>query len=207
MILFDIETGPRPREDIADLCPAFEAPSNYKDAEKIAAYLAEKREAWFADAALSALTGRVLAIGYLDTTTEQTGTFATSDEAADIEAFWAISSGQDLLGFNSNAFDLPFLIRRSWALGITPPLDLGRGRYLPPRCIDILDSWRCGVREDRASLDKIARYLGLGAKTGHGADFARLWAEDRPAALSYLANDIRLTRAVATRLGLISDHY
>jgi hypothetical protein len=205
MILFDIETGPSPREQIADLCPDFEAPANYRDPDKVAAYIAEKREAWFADAALSALTGRVLAIGYMDLHDRQPAPaiFATGDEPADLEAFWALTAGCEILGFNSNTFDLPFLIRRSWHHRIPIPVDLHRGRYLPSRCIDILDSWRCGVREDRTSLDKIARHLGVGRKTGHGADFARLYAEDRPAALDYLTQDIRLTHAVALALGLI----
>jgi hypothetical protein len=36
---------------------------------------------------------------------------------------------QQLVGFNINAFDLPFLFRRSWALGIAVPFGLRKGRY------------------------------------------------------------------------------
>ena len=207
-LVFDIETGPRSRAELADCVPTFEAPSNWKDPEKIRAHVAGKEAEWFQSAALSALTGRVLAIGTLDAATDELGTFATGDEAADLAAFWRLVApggylDTDLVGFGSNRFDLPFLIRRSWCLGVAVPRDLVSGRWLPSRCIDVLDTWRCGVREDSVSLDRLAHFLGVGRKTGHGADFASLWATDPSAALAYLANDLRLTRRCAVALGLL----
>jgi hypothetical protein len=207
--IFDIETGPRPREQIAELCPVFEAPATYKDPEKIAAAIQAKEAAWYQDAALSAITGRVLAIGYLEATTGFIGIHASGDEATDITAFWRMIAPTgyiqaELVGFNSNSFDLPFLVRRSWALGITPPGELLTGRWLPSQCRDVLDVWRVGDRTERISLDRLARYLGLPGKTGSGADFAGLWAMDPTAALDYLAHDLRLTHAVACKLGLIT---
>jgi hypothetical protein len=71
--IFDIETGPRSRAELAECVPTFEAPSNWKDPEKIRAHVAEKEAEWFQSAALSALTGRVLAIGYLDAVTDEQG--------------------------------------------------------------------------------------------------------------------------------------
>ena len=53
--IFDIETGPRSRAELAECVPTFEAPSNWKDSEKIRAYVAEKEAEWFQSAALSAL--------------------------------------------------------------------------------------------------------------------------------------------------------
>jgi Predicted 3'-5' exonuclease related to the exonuclease domain of PolB len=206
--IFDIETGPRPRDEIAHLCPVFEAPASYKDPEKIAAAIFAKEAAWYADAALSAVTGRVLAIGYLDALTDELGYFATADEAADIAAFWNLIApggylNADLVGFNSNSFDLPFLVRRSWALGVTPPTEFTSGRWLPSGCRDLIDVWRVGNRQEHIGLDQLARYLGLPGKSGSGADFARLWEVDAPAALAYLAQDLTVTRNVARRLGVV----
>lgn len=208
--VFDIETGPRSRAELAECVPTFEAPSNWKDPEKIALCIAQKEAEWFQSAALSALTGRVLAIGYLDANTDELGYFATGDEAADIAAFWRLvaPSGYlvaDLVGFGSNRFDLPFLIRRSWCLGVAVPRELVSGRWLPSHCIDVLETWRCGVREDCVSLDRLAQFLGVGRKNGSGADFASLWATDPSGALAYLANDLRLTRRCAVALGLLSE--
>jgi hypothetical protein len=207
-IVFDIETGPRPRADLAECVPTFEAPSNWKDPEKIATHIALKEAEWFQSAALSALTGRVLAIGYLDATTDELGYFATGDEAADLRAFWRLVAphgylASSLVGFGSNRFDLPFLIRRSWHLGVTVPRDLLSGRWLPSQCLDVLETWRCGVREDFVSLDRLAQFLGCGRKSGSGADFASLWTTDPSGALAYLANDLRLTRRCAAVLGLV----
>jgi len=209
-IVFDIETGPRSRAELSEIAPTFEAPANWKDPEKIRACIAEKEADWFQSAALSAVTGRVLAIGYLDAATEELGFFATGDEAADLAAFWRLVAPAGYLpapivGFNSNRFDLPFLIRRSWRLGVPVPSAFTRGRFLPSECVDILDTWKCGVREDSISLDTLARYLGVGRKTGSGADFAGLWATDPSGALACLANDLRLTRRCAEALCLITS--
>lgn len=209
-LVFDIETGPRSRAELAECVPTFEAPSNWKDPEKIAACIAQKEAEWFQSAALSALTGRVLAIGYLDTANGETGAFASGDEAADIAAFWQRVAPDgyllpDLIGFGSNRFDLPFLIRRSWCLGVAVPRELVSGRWLPSHCIDVLETWRCGVREESVSLDRLGQFLGVGRKTGNGADFASLWETDPSGALAYLANDLRLTRRCAIALGLLTE--
>jgi hypothetical protein len=208
-IVFDIETAPLPRADLAECVPTFEAPSNWKDPEKIRAHVAEKEASWHQSAALSAVTGRVLAIGWLDAYHGDLGFFASGDEAADLATFWALVApsgylSADLVGFNSNRFDLPFLIRRSWRLGVPVPTQFLGGRYLPRECIDIMDTWRCGVREDSIGLDALARFLGVGRKTGDGADFVSLWDMNREAALDYLANDLRLTLRCAHALGLIT---
>jgi hypothetical protein len=206
-IVFDIETGPLPRADIAELMPAFEAPSNWKDPEKIRAYVLTKEAEWYQDAALSAMSGKVLAIGWVGDD-EKFGSFASGDEAADIAAFWDLITDHGaitrlLVGFNSNSFDLPFLVRRSWKHGIRPPVTLLSGRYLSHQCVDLLDAWRCGNREDRVSLDKLARFLGVGGKSGEGAHFAALWSMSREAALAYLENDVRITRRCARALGVL----
>src|SRR5688572_27248958 len=62
-IVFDIETGPAPADELERHLPEIEAPANYKDTAKIEAYKQEQREKFLHRAPLSALTGRVLAIG------------------------------------------------------------------------------------------------------------------------------------------------
>ena len=55
----------------------------------------------------------------------------------------------------------------------------------------------------RGSLDAIAKHLGVGAKNGNGADFAKLWQKDRAKAVEYLRNDVQLTAKVAEVLGVL----
>jgi hypothetical protein len=53
--IFDIETGPRSRAELAACVPHFEAPGNWKDPEKIRAYVTEKEAEWFQSGALDYL--------------------------------------------------------------------------------------------------------------------------------------------------------
>jgi predicted PolB exonuclease-like 3'-5' exonuclease len=212
-LIFDIETGPESEDTLLALEPAFEAPANYKDPEKIAARIEEQRAVWRERAPLDATTGTVLAIGTrlgedpvdIDTADRDGG------EAGLLRRFWAkacpAGAWRPLIGFNSNRFDIPFLVRRSYKLGLRPPPGLTQGRYLNPKFHDLMDIWKCGDFQATISLDRLAKHLGLGAKNGDGANFAHLYHTDRAAALAYLRNDIELTQACALRLGLIQPDY
>lgn len=204
-IFFDIETGPLPLAQVQQFKPEFRAPANYKDLDKIQANLLEQEAKWMADGALSAVTGRVLCVGILDDTC--TTFYEDADEKSILVSVWielqnAIRSGQKVVGFCCKTFDLPFLVRRSWSHKVTVPFDIIEGRYFNPAIVDIAERWSCGGREprDRISLDHLSKFLGTGQKNGDGADFARLWAEDRPKALEYLKNDLLLTKAAYERL-------
>ena len=209
MIIFDIETGPQPTEQIRERMPVFEAPSNYKDPQKIEAVLMQKRLDWIERAALDATIGEVLAIGVLD---NKDGVddirFLTGDEREVISSFLLIvqssgGSGIPLVGWNIFGFDLPFILRRAWILGIALPQWIRVGRSWDRCFVDAMDVWACGNKEDRVSLDCAAGSLGVGRKSGHGAQFAGLWRgsdEERAHALAYLENDLRLTARVAERI-------
>lgn len=210
MIVFDIETGPLPTAELEDRIPKFEAPANYKDESKIAAYITQKRLDWIERAALDATTGKILAIGILDCReagVEKITTLA-GDEADIISAFSSIvmacgGSGWPLIGWNIFGFDLPFILRRSWILRVALPQWIRSGRYWDRCFVDAMDVWACGNREQAVSLDLAAATLGVGRKSGSGAHFASLWNgsdEERAHALEYLENDLRLTKAVAERI-------
>lgn len=205
-LIYDIETGPETDEVLALMEPEFTAPANYKDTAKIAEKIEEQREAWREKAALCATTGRVLAIGMAD----EGGIRILSDEedeAGMLREFWSLARPDGgwryLIGFNSNRFDIPFIVRRSYKLGVPVPKGVTNGRYLNPRFIDIMDAWKVGDYQASISLDRLAKHLGCGSKNGNGADFARLLVEDREAAMAYLENDIRMTLAVARKVGLV----
>jgi len=210
VIVFDIETGPLPTAELEDRIPKFEAPANYKDESKIAAYITQKRLDWIERAALDATTGKILAIGILDCReagVEKINTLA-GDEAEIIAAFSSIvmqcgGSGWPLIGWNIFGFDLPFILRRSWIQRVALPEWIRSGRYWDRCFVDAMDVWACGNREQAVSLDLAAATLGVGRKSGSGAHFASLWNgsdEERAHALEYLENDLRLTKAVAERI-------
>lgn len=207
-IYFDIETGPIESEKALEFAPEFSAPSNYKDADKIAAHKEQARKDWLDSCALRATSGKVLLIAYWKD--GEVRFFDSADEARNIENFWLLwnasrLTGAQFIGFNILHFDLPFLIRRSWRLKVQVPPDVRCGRYFNNRFHDLMDAWTCGNPSERISLDALARFVGVGSKGGKGAEFHRLWAEDRQAAYDYAAQDIKLTRAISQTVGLDNE--
>jgi len=216
MILFDIETGPLPGEEIAgQFDPDSVKLGNLKDQEKIDAKIESAREAFIERAALSPLTGRVLAIGWMD----DDGTTAIHDigddgpegaEAYLIAKFWSTvaSRKSSIAGFNIFGFDLPFLARRAWLLGVDVPAAARNGRYWSNQFVDLLDIWQLGNRMDFVGLDAIDRALGGSGKPEGttGADFSRLFfgtKKERKKAIEYLKNDLEMTARVAEALQIL----
>lgn len=234
-LYFDIETGPLPENE----CLTFLRPLSEEDiavgdirdkdpevrAQRIAERQAEKnaehRRKFLDAAALSAITGRVVAIGFrvgqraVDilgcTQTPESGPLAgggvfegLTTESEVLRRFWAIAAARDrvLIGWNSAGFDLPFLFRKSWANGVVPPDDLLHGLWWNPgRTLDLMQVWQCGDRRARAKLDDVARHLGYRGKTGdHGKRFSELWVSNRAVAFEYLEQDVNLCASIHGRI-------
>jgi DNA polymerase elongation subunit (family B) len=207
-IIFDIETGALPFGELA--IPAFNPADvklgNTKDPDKIAERIRQAEENHVTDyirnAALDALSGQVLCIGYRLERDEPAILSSDADgEAAMLRQWWELLNTWErqprLIGFNIKAFDLPFLIKRSWKHRITPPYWIRNGRYWNDLIVDLREVWQLGDNRAHGSLGAISRHLGLGEKTGNGADFANLWKTNRQAAIDYCLQDVRLTQQVA----------
>lgn len=196
-LIFDIETVPLPDSEL--IKPDFVANKTLKDPVKVAADLADKEADWRSKLALDAITCRIAMIGTL-----HTGNVAISEcaEPAALTAAWdvielSLSNSIPVVGFNSNGFDLPVMIRRSWKLGVKVPSIIRHGRYWNESLIDLMEVWTCGKREQTISLKNLCKFLGVGEKTGNGADFGNLTLEQQR---EYLTNDLLLTKACAEKL-------
>lgn len=212
--IFDIETCPQDKEKLASIMPEFKpeevALGNRKDPAKIEAYLKEAQlkheEAFYQKAALSATTGRVLIVGVMNESGEPE--FLEGKEEDIVYEFWglwSIRSSVSFIGFNCKAFDIPFLVRRSWALGVRVPVDVC-GKRQSERIIDVFERWMVGVPKSEngtSDLNMVSKTLGFAGKNGKGKDFANLYISDRKKALDYAANDLALTRGVALKMGVI----
>ena len=127
ILFFDIETNANP-EAIA-LLPDPTAPANYKDADKIAQYVSDKKAEQIAQAPLDADLGKVIAISMqfgLESPMEVhlMGDAETRSECDLIRWFWsafARAEGRSC-GYNIIGFDLPYLLRRSFELSISVPI-------------------------------------------------------------------------------------
>lgn len=243
-LAFDIETGPLPWEQIAvhykepeQMSPWSDDMVKYgvmkdpvKKAEKLkktkADYMAKlanennKNEAdrleWTGKAALSPLTGCVLAIGFGNADNSAIVGVEGESEPEILSAFWSVykkyhaDTGSRLIGFNIKHFDIPFLVRRSWFHGIpVPETVIEKGRYLSPTFVDLMVEWGVG-KMDMVKLDKLAKFFGIGGKPEDcdGGMFASLWnsgnADSRQQAIQYLENDIDMTWRLAERMGVVA---
>lgn len=205
IIAWDVETAPLPEAEIAHLMPEFKPPANYKDPEKIKAWLTEAKQLWLLNAALDPVSGRVDAIGYtmLNSTGMHHSIRTVPDDGTEsdiINDFWVktvMANNQEWVGFNCFKFDLPFLVRRSWKLGIIPPANIRTDRFWSDQFLDLMQVWQMGDRQEYISLDRMSKFLGVGGKAGDGALFHKL---DHQQKVDYLMNDLTLTMKIAQKL-------
>ena len=120
IIAFDIETvGNKEVLEIDGILPEFKAASNVKDPAKIEAQKEAKKKKFMAELGLDSNFGKIVCIGFANDEIEHT--FTGDDERALLGQAWAMLEDYDeIVGFNSKNFDLPWLLRRSWYCGVEP---------------------------------------------------------------------------------------
>lgn len=139
-IVIDIETAPieevRDYLDPPDLSD-IKAPANYKDPEKIAAYIEDAKAKAIEShdrncsdkAALDFNLARIVAIGFWTTSHKPTALLCKTadDERAALDEIWEYVRHRTVVGFRIREFDIPLMVQRSRYLGLAHPLpDLGR---------------------------------------------------------------------------------
>lgn len=205
--IIDIETCGLP--EAKDFAEPVDAPANYKDPEKIAAYVAEKQAEAVNRAGLDLDLCRIVAVGLMAEGLDQVRVFVakdSDDEAAMLRELWAyltLDRHPVLVGFNMIGFDLPVLIRRSQYLGVTyPRLVLDRYRT-PHEDLMLKLTWNGLVKAK--SLKFYAKRFGIPCDdTVSGADIGALVAAgDWEKVVSHVTSDVKLTAALAERIGVL----
>lgn len=167
---FDIETVANAAAKAYYASKTYEAPSNYKDQEKIDKYILEKRFEDEKKAALSWWTGKVVCIHVRSVFKKIGKSFVGENEAALLNAFftWVAAEGHFILiGKSSKYFDKPFILGRCIALDIGIPQFLRPYRPLE----DIDEVFGLGARADQAGkLSDYAAGMGIKGKSGNGQD-------------------------------------
>jgi DNA polymerase elongation subunit (family B) len=231
-MFLDIETCANPENCALMPEPIIEAPANYKDPIKIAEYIAEKTAATKAaaieKAALDPDYGKILSIGYatspdgpvtvhlvgevyyaenvsseLETDALVTIEYAYTEKDL-IEGFWMrfAQCGGYCVGFNVLGFDLPYLLRRSMALGIHVPFvpNLAKFRCEPVTdLMMILYNWG----SDRyKGLKQVARLYGIqnDCPDVDGSTVKDLTPQQLR---EYQASDIKLTIALYQKMNRV----
>lgn len=220
--------------------PDFQEPKygNTKDPEKRKLFREMKYKEWedgeaqywenmHSKSALSPLTGRIVAIGYLFPYAHQgednlwnlmhiegltpTGTHDIEEKQI-LQNFWvrlgnAINSYGHVIGHNIEGFDLPFIIKRSWQLGVVICPNVYNNRYFHQNIVDTMKVWRLNDYKEYISLNQLSNVLGVGKKMEnyHATQFAKDYLDgDKDTAEYYLKNDVDLAYKCYERMYKIS---
>ena len=206
-LVFDIETAPL--SDVAEyLTEPIEAPANYKDPAKIAAFVAEKRQAQIDRAALDLDLCEIVAIGIGLPMAAYAQTRGTTPETDMLRGFWRFvantqQNGGILVGFNCLSFDLPILLRRSLYLGIETP-QIPVDKYRHDGVVDVLDVLTFSGKVTMRSQVFYCKRFGIPYDTIDGSLVpALVQAGQWPIIDAHVRADVAATTALAARVGLI----
>lgn len=185
------------------------APSNWKDPEKIAAYIAKAESDQINKAGLDLDLCRVVAVGLQNERDRKPTVLMAKDEAEEpdlLDELWdrlLKDRSPVLVGFNHIGFDLPVLIRRSQYLGVVYP-NFPLDKFRTPH-IDLMLrlTWNGLVRA--RSLKFYARRFGIPVDdTIKGAEIAALVeAGDWDKVEAHVTSDVKLTMALGRKLGVL----
>lgn len=188
------------------------APANYKDPEKIAAYIAEAKASAESKAALDPDLGRIAAIGY-QVPGEETQVILCATEAEERNALLYLAgtfldltsvSYRHLVGYNSLKFDWPFLLRRAAYLDV--PLSFSLDRYKTPH-VDLAEKLTHRGLLPMRSLGFYVRRLGWMdlMKPLSGAEEALAPSQGRWEELeASVRHDVEATARLAAWLGVVA---
>ena len=184
--------------------------AKYEGGQKIAE--AEHFNKFRGDAALSAATGHVVAIGVA--AHGCVDILASAMEEETLNLWWTVvkkclKRNMPMVGFNTKGFDLPFLVRRSWIHNVPIPSGVRVGRYWSEQFIDLMEVWNQGDR-GYVKLDMLCAAFGLPGKVTEvdgvevsGETFHILWETNRKVAEEYLRGDILLPCELARRMQVV----
>ena len=203
LLFFDIETAPM--IGAADYIEPGDPPANYKDPDKIAAYIAAAQVKELEKAALDLDLCRVVAIGWA-LNDDAVQSVVNLPEQDMLTAFWSDvrEPGRTLVGFNCLGFDLPVLVRRSQYLGEPVPyLNITKHRH--PGILDVMQLLSFdGLVRARSQSFYCKRFNitgGAVADTITGADIGRLVdAGEWDKVSAHVIADVEKARALYRRV-------
>ncbi|MPZ20110.1 MAG: hypothetical protein GEV06_19665 [Luteitalea sp.] len=195
-------------DSAAEFMEPIEAPSNYKDPAKIAAYIAEAQQAALGKCALDPDLARVVAVGIADPETGKVGVITADSEAQErtmLAEVWRQVQGQtSIVGYNILGYDLPVLLRRSLYLGVPAPA-IQIDKYRHPSVIDLMQLLSFNGAIKFRGLKFYAKRFGIPLDDAiSGADVPALIAAGKWAEVcAHVRSDVEVTLALARRMGVL----
>lgn len=211
-LVFDLETAGLP--NAAEFLEPCQPDGRLTDPAKIKASIAEKETARADRFGLDWNVGRIVCLGWWTATDGMTvrACINESSEVLALKEFWDAARHRTMVGFRCKDFDLKFAIQRSRYLKVAyPSLDLGRysrGNSIIDLYAELTfndsqerDSWCM-----RRTLQSFCRRFGIPVEDETtGSDIAAMVAaEDWDGVSAHCESDIKLTAALAHRLGFVN---
>ena len=207
ILWFDIETIPAVEKPPLD---TVQAPANYKDPVKIAAYQEENVDKVWREQALNSVQGRLLCIGWADGNSPPVCRGIWDRSVAEV-----VSEFNDVVqgivddgpitwgGFNLRGFDLNWLYHRGVKYDLPALMDFIPRERFAKNILDVRDLWTGGDPYGKGKLKDIARFLGLPVMddVDGGEVFDLYLAGEVEKIAAYCKHDVAITRAIAHRMG------
>lgn len=217
-IYIDIETTGN--AGIIQFLPEPTPPGNYKKPESIARWVDEAKQKQIAKAALDLDAARIISIAVAKDDGEPMGWAIPDDkrqnsleEAAIIGSFWDWVAGDvfagdavRFIGYNIRNFDLPILLRRTWQLGIAPPLNIAPMiTRTSAQVVDLMEAlYHNGYTGTRyRGLKTVCKMYGI-ENSMPDADGSMVDELSAGELLAYNLNDVALTQRLAQ---ITKGHY
>lgn len=206
-LILDVASAALPEADVY-LEDTVRAPAHYKDADKIAAYIAEKQAERLASAATDIDLARITGLGWMESPyapePEVVTCKSVDDEAAELVDLSDLTCA--IITFGGFAFDLPLLMRRARYLGVPFPT-INLDRYKSPH-VDLCELLSDRNPQRRRSLDFYVRRMGwddLMPKPLSGAEEAQVPVTGRwDELVKSVERDVEATYRLAKWAGVIA---
>lgn len=199
ILFFDIET--EVNSDAVEFIQVPSAPSNYKDQEKIAAYIAEKQAEALKTAALDPDYGKIIAIAMSGDPDLEPIVIDNYDysEKEIVEQFWLYYQEYNgySCGYNIINFDLPYIMRRSFDLGVKASIIPFLAKYRVEPTTDlmgILFNWG-----QAKGLKWVCKRYGI-ENPFEGLDGSMVQDMDIATLRAYVANDVKLVQQLYKKM-------
>jgi hypothetical protein len=170
--------------------------------------------------ALNGDFGRILCIGFVDESARDEISRSVlgwdadlkkfhCDERRTLSEFWqrmkTFRPNVDrIVGHNIFDFDLKFILKRSIIHGVRPTVGLSFARYRNQPIFDTMCEWERWSYGPKASLDTLAKALGLESSKQEGINGSQIYnlyqAGEHQAIHDYCLRDVELTRAIYKRM-------
>lgn len=221
LVFYDIETsaGVETLEEGSQLYDAWKYKARYQNELNKKTGLEYTLEEYFAEKApLYAPFGRVVTIvvGRIRDNEIFLKSYASYDEKEllqefnkDLQMVYQSNPNIKLVGFNSNGFDSPYLLKRTIINRIKPasPLDEGGAKPWEMRALDLAKIWQ-GSAFYPDSLVAVATALGLPSPKDalDGSEVSRAFYDKRlPEIVTYCLKDVDTTIRVYRKLAFLPD--